>query len=347
MKEILFFQPVNDFTGSSRVLSNIIQEEYSNIPVSVITLDRQGFLSELTNVSILPIYFPTIKGKSIPILSNLIRRLHICYLIIRHGLQHKKFYVNTIVPYYGAVAAKLLNKELTYHIHEYFIEKTPCIKRAEFVFNHIKSKRIFVSNYLKKCYKERSDSPYLIKYNALPKSYINRVKYKPLEHRKRNNIIMLTSLLKEKGIVNFILVAQLLPQFNFTLIISNTIECINRFISESEINTLPQNLKILPAQANIHPFFEESDLLLNLSNPQYCIETFGMTILEAMPYGIPAIVPNIGGPIELITNGYNGYCIDVTNTDEIKNKIQEILTNKTLYNKMSLNSLEQYKIFKN
>ena len=158
---------------------------------------------------------------------------------------------------------------------------------------------------------------------------------------------MLTSLLKEKGIINYILVAQLLPQYNFTIIISNTIECINKFISESEINTLPQNLKILPAQANIHPFFEESDLLLNLSNPQYCIETFGMTILEAMPYGIPAIVPNIGGPIELITNGYNGYCIDVTNTDEIKNKIQEILTNKTLYNKMSLNSLEQYKIFKN
>ena len=49
-----------------------------------------------------------------------------------------------------------------------------------------------------------------------------------------------------------------------------------------------------------------------------CVETFGMTILEAMPYGIPAIVPNVGGPLELVQHGYNGYCVDVRNLEELR-----------------------------
>ena len=69
-----------------------------------------------------------------------------------------------------------------------------------------------------------------------------------------------------------------------------------------------------------------------------------MTILEAMAYGIPAIVPNVGGPLELIENGYNGYCIDVTKIDAIKQAITLAL-DKDNYNRLAINSLNHLKNF--
>ena len=63
--------------------------------------------------------------------------------------------------------------------------------------------------------------------------------------------------------------------------------------------------------------------MLNLSNPFLCVETFGMTILEAMAYGVPSIAPNIGGPIELIEDGYNGFCVDVTDARSLRKRLRK------------------------
>lgn len=54
------------------------------------------------------------------------------------------------------------------------------------------------------------------------------------------------------------------------------------------------------------------------------VETFGMTILEAMAYGIPAIVLNVGEPMEIVSDGYNGYCIDVSDVDVVSATVANI-----------------------
>ena len=106
----------------------------------------------------------------------------------------------------------------------------------------------------------------------------------------------------------------MLPDLSFTLILSSNKETIDMFFSTCD---LPSNIVVLPAVSNIQPYLQKSDLLLSLTNAKYSIETFGMTILEAMPYGIPAIGPNVGGPIEIVEHGFNGYCIDTSNPDLI------------------------------
>lgn len=40
--------------------------------------------------------------------------------------------------------------------------------------------------------------------------------------------------------------------------------------------------------------------MLNLTNKNQAIETFGMTPLEAMTCGLPVIVPTVGGIAELV-----------------------------------------------
>ena len=143
----------------------------------------------------------------------------------------------------------------------------------------------------------------------------------------------------------FIKAAKELSEYNFSLIISENEEKIYNYLyNKCGYNDLPTNLIIYPTQSNIHQFLYNSDLILNLTDYNYIIETFGMTILEAMAYGIPAIVPNVGGPTELIENGYNGFCIDVTNIDILKTSINKIL-NKADYPQYVSNTLTKYSYF--
>ena len=84
---------------------------------------------------------------------------------------------------------------------------------------------------------------------------------------------------------------------------------------------------------------------MNLSDPELCIETFGLTIIEGMAYGLPAIVPNVGGPTEIVLNGYNGYTIDVTNAAEIA-RILEQCSDPCLYSSLFRNTLRSLERFK-
>ncbi len=338
MDKILFFHPYNDYTGSTRVLANIIETDFSTQYVNVITIDNdKGFLSDRDNVRIVKILYLQINGKNLPLLTALLWRLHAILLALYYGLKSDVFYVNTILPAYAALVAKVYGKRIVYHVHEKFIERSLYIKVAEFVFNHITAKRIYVSEYLMKQYKSRYLCKNIVKYNKLPKSFLSQVTVVPVELHTRNVIIMIVSLSKAKGIFTYISVAKKMPDYIFRLIISADIDKINSFLSGASI---PKNLEIIPSQKNVHPYLKSSDLLLNLTIPQMAIETFGMTILEAMAYGIPAIVPNIGGPLELVVHGYNGFCVDVTDINEIESAISFAL-DRDNYAKLFVNTLKR------
>ena len=341
MNKALFFHPRNDFSGSTRVLANVIETEYAGQKVEVITMNsKDGFLTHLPNVHIIPIRLSLLWGKKIPVFTPIAWRFYAAFLAWKHGRHYDVFYINTLLPWYAAIVGKCCHKELWYHVHEKFMIKSPGVRLAEYVFIHVQAKRIYVSHYVQSCYPSRKDSKEIIKYNTLPVSFLNAVKILPLEQRKRNAVLMLSSLSREKGVYTFVELAKRLPHISFKLVLSINQDAIEHFLGDD----IPENLEWWPAQRDIHPFLRTSDVILNLSIPAFCIETFGMTILEAMAYGIPAIVPNVGGPIELVESGYNGYCVDVTDVDLVAQTIVKVLE-ETEYNRLATNALERVKKF--
>lgn len=98
------------------------------------------------------------------------------------------------------------------------------------------------------------------------------------------------------------------------------------------------NLQILSRQEDVTPFYNKATIVLNLSDKHQFVETFGLTALEAMSAGLPVIVPTEGGIAEMVTDGGNGYKIDVQDLDKIIEYIHLLLSNQELYDKLSNNA---------
>lgn len=335
--DVVFFHPKNDLSGSTRVLANLIEEECKNKAVAIVTINNGiGFLSNL-NVKIYRISHPLFRGKSVPVITSLVWRIHAILLALVVGARGKLFYINTILPYYAAIVGEAYKKNIVYHVHEKSVMRDKDYVIAEFVFNHTRAQKIFVSNYLKGMYPMQTKGNSIVKYNYLPKSFTDNVEIIPINQRNRNTIIMISSLSKAKGVFTFLSISKKLPKLKFILVVSADRQSILNFLG----NDVPANLYIVGNVCDVHPYYRKSDLLLNLSVPYLCVETFGMTILEAMSYGIPAIVPNVGGPTELIENGYNGYCVDTTSLEDVIDKIVSCLYERE-YMRLSQNSIDRY-----
>jgi glycosyltransferase involved in cell wall biosynthesis len=69
-------------------------------------------------------------------------------------------------------------------------------------------------------------------------------------------------------------------------------------------------------------------------------ETFGNVVLEASASGIPAVIASKGGPKGIIINGVTGFHTVPKNDEDMYNKIIDILDNKTLHERMSIESVK-------
>ena len=101
-----------------------------------------------------------------------------------------------------------------------------------------------------------------------------------------------------------------------------------------------RNLKVFPRQNDVTGFYGQSSIVLNLSDKNRVIETFGLTALEPIHAALPVILPTEGGVAEMVDDGVNGYKIDVQNRDLIAQRIEEILSQEDLYIWMADNALK-------
>lgn len=59
--------------------------------------------------------------------------------------------------------------------------------------------------------------------------------------------------------------------------------------------------------------------------PSRCQEIFGISIVEAMAYGVPCIASNVGGIPEIIEDGVSGYLFQSENVSDLASKLELVM----------------------
>lgn len=344
--KIVCFHLYNDYSGSPKVLrmalQNLLEKGYR---VDLIT-SRGGVLDELDG-------YPNLKRSSYPYRFSTrpaVTMLRFCFvqlytflLSFRYMFQRNTvFYINTLLPIGPALAGRLMGKRVIYHYHENAFVKGAFYTMLCRDMQALATEIICVSRYQASFLKR--DKGVTVIPNALPATFVERLSSDTDAAFRRKQVLMLGSLKGYKGTAEFIRLARQSASYKFCLVINDTQEKIDSFLSENRIE-VPQNLTIYPRQNDVVPFYREASLVLNLSNKEQFIETFGLTALEAMSAGLPVIVPTAGGIAEMVEDGMNGYKIDVQELDRIAETIDLIFSDHGLYKRLSENALKYSRKF--
>ncbi len=84
----------------------------------------------------------------------------------------------------------------------------------------------------------------------------------------------------------------------------------------------------------IPTYFNMLDILVNISD----YESFGVSVIEAMACAKPVIVTNVGGLKEIINSDTIGLKVDVGNVEQTTTAIEKLITDKELYERISINA---------
>ena len=341
MHKIVCFHLLNDYSGSPKVLRMVLLRLLGqNNKIDLITSNGDGALSDLCLSGDIRIYRYLYKFSTNPVIA-LIRYLFVQGYLFFFSFRYlfhpgTLFYINTILPVGAALAGRLMGKQVVYHYHENAFAKSSFYKLLAYVMKALATKIICVSNY-QRSFLRRKKGVYIVP-NAIPGSLIHNLQPCPDKAFSNKRVLILGSLKRYKGTTVFVRLAETLSDYMFELVLNETQENIDTYW---RVNKLPllANLTVYPRQQDVAPFYNRASIVLNLTDKNYAIETFGLTALEAMSVGLPVIVPTVGGIAEMVKDGENGYKIDIQDFRKIVTKINHILSEKALYDKMSKGAL--------
>lgn len=342
--KIVCFHLFNDYSGSPKVLKNLLAGLLAEgFEIELVTSEG-GVLDKLpqcANLKRKRYRYKFHNNAIIALLRYTIVQIYTFFVALGYAFDKETvFYINTILPVGPAIAGRLTGKEVIYHYHENATVKSGFYRFLAWCMQRIATEIICVSNYQRSFLKRRK-GVYVIP-NAVEEDFIKRLAPDADKAFAQKRVLMLGSLKRYKGTLEFVELAQRLPQYHFELVLNETEENVRRFLEENSINKI-ENLAIHPRQEDVSPFYNRASLVLNLSNKKLFIETFGLTALEAMSAGLPVIVPTVGGIAEIVENGVNGYKTDVQELDKIEENIKNILSNQELYISLSKGALEHSK----
>jgi glycosyltransferase involved in cell wall biosynthesis len=339
----IFIHLLNDYSGSPKVLSQIINAVRSkNIDIELYTGSQtNGFLTNLT-----PNHhyfsYKRFENKYFTLFSFLFSQAILFIKLLKYWHKDVTIYVNTMLPFGAGLAGKLMRKPVFYHIHETSISPPGLKIILRKVVKLTSHKNVSVSQYVKNVESFGSIFQKVI-CNSLSSNFtditVNHV-YSPF-YQGQFNVLMVCSMKAYKGVLEFIEIASKLvykDEIRFKLVLNASQNEIDAFFKNI---VLPANLLFFPQQKDVIPFYTNASLVLNLSRTDEWVETFGLTILEALSFGIPVIVPPVGGPSEIVTNGKEGFLISSYEIEDITETIAYLSQNPEKCLELSRNAKER------
>ena len=196
------------------------------------------------------------------------------------------------------------------------------------------SKIIPVSSFLEKKLKNLSPkSKFNVIGNVVDKNFF-KIKKSNNKKSSTKKFIIISELVKKKQIMELLQVFNYIKKegLSFSL---NIVGIGPEYISLKNYvnsNNLDKNVNflLLKNKKQISLLLDKSDYLISCSK----IETFGITIAEAIVKGVPAIVLDSGGPNDFI-NSSNSF--KVKNFSELKYVLSKIIKKNKIFNKKKMN----------
>ncbi|MFC1831339.1 glycosyltransferase family 4 protein [Thermodesulfobacteriota bacterium] len=347
--KLILVHLLNDFSGSPRILLATIQAfttKSSNYKL-YIGSNGSGILSA-SGIAVERYWYKRYRLKLLTLFSYMGSQLFLFFKLLRDKSIDKEavIYVNTLLPFGAALYGKITGRTVLYHIHE--ISLTPRILKKFLI--SIARKTSALNVYVSNAHLEAMAIPGVPAqrvYNALDQTFLDHASASIYEHCNNGKfkVLMIASLRDYKGVPELLTICNCLAEeseIHFDLVVNDDTHAIKNYFSSKSV---PVNLTIHHTTDDTSKYYEEASLLLNLSRVDQWVETFGLTILEAMSFGIPVIVPPTGGPTELVDDGTNGYQIDSRNTEHVAETITDLAGNPELCQQLSAAAREKAKLF--
>lgn len=131
--------------------------------------------------------------------------------------------------------------------------------------------------------------------------------------------------------------AQLLPKYpELRLLIAGQGSVENELKALTEKMNLSQQVVFtgrIPF-SEVSNYYNMIDVLVNISE----YESFGVSVIEAMSCEKPVVVTNVGGLKDIVNEEALGFKVEVRNVEQTVFAIEELITNKSLYDQIALKS---------
>ncbi len=323
---ILFVQIHNDYSGSARVLRMTLQAlSEAGHTRHLLYVGRGDGLLTRTPVSRQSFWYRRSRFRVLRLVDLLCSQVILFFRLLadRRIPRDALIYVNTLLPFGAALYGKLTGRTVVYHVHEASAIPRPLLWFLNRITRLTSSLNIYVSDdHLRSLPIEGVPAQRI--YNPVDPELARRGSASTYRHRRKGifRVLMIAYLRDYKGVPEFVALARRLqsrPDIEFELLANGGASGdLSRYFG---VPGKPDNLKVFLEAQQVADFYERASLVVNLSRVDQCVETFGMTLLEAMAFGIPVIAPPAGGPAELVTDAVEGYLVDSRNSDTLRERI--------------------------
>lgn len=332
---------LNDFSGSPRVLADFCSTDaVQRACLTIVTNSSKGFLHEGLGEK-KKIWYPRGKLPALNLISFALAQVQIFLRIVMLGLRSwvrgENLIVinNTILSLGSMISSRCVGATSIAYVHE--LSNGPAITRriAEYVIRWTAHEVIFVSEFLRDNYQRiRSDSTILP--NGLRSDFDTSGSIDFESKYINGRILFVGSPKTYKGVDELLKIAFRLPNISFTAVFNCSEKELEEFVS---VKKIPENLSLLNRIVSLEREFRDAFLVLNLSLPDVCVETFGLTILEGMSFACPCIVPPIGGHLDYFDDE-SGLMVDARDTERIVTFIDQLRSDKKLWRSYANHALE-------
>jgi glycosyltransferase involved in cell wall biosynthesis len=337
-RTMVFVHLLNDFSGSPRVLRDVIRafEDKSDCRLYV-GHSSSGFLTHC-GISTTRYYYRHMQHRLLTLASYLFSQLVLFMRLLfdRSIGPDALIYVNTLLPFGAALYGRLTGRRVVYHIHEVSLSPLPLKWFLIGIARFASSLNIFVSDAHRNALPIAGVKSVRV-YDALDSELATKAAASKYQQFNDGffNILMVASLRDYKGVPEFLALAKAVEQersIRFHLLLNESPGRISSYMAR---RLQPRNLILHQSTANVASYYRKAGLVMNLSRVDQCVETFGLTVLEAMAFGIPVIVPPVGGPAELTADGVHGFCVDSRDLNTLRERVLQLMNDRDLCEKMS------------